>query len=149
MLPKNPREGMAVYTQDSTNFKRPVFTHVCPISHDISTPIVVGIPDISNLTGKYSSIACAILYFYCLTRVYSSINNLFYTHLFCIMYTYFIPLELPYNSLRNCSSIHCWSPLDRDSLKALAIIIFSSSRPSLYLCFNSFLIKETFPLFLS
>lgn len=149
MLPENPREGMPVYTQDSTNFKRSVFTHVCPISHDISTPIVVGIPDISNFTGKYSSIACAILYFYCLTRVYSSINNLFYTHLVCIMYTYLLPLVLPYNSLRNCSSIHCWSPLDRDSLKALPIIILSSSSPSLYLCFSSFLTKDIFPLFLS
>ena len=149
MLPKNPREGMPVYTQDSTNLKRPIFSHVSPISHDISTPIVVGIPNISNLTGKYSSIACAILYFYCLTRVYSSINNLFYTHLVCIMYTYLLPLELPYNSLRNCSSIHCWSPLDRDSLKALPIIILSSSSPSLYLCFSSFLTKDIFPLFLS
>ena len=71
---------MPVYTKNSTHFKSPVFVHVCSIGNNIPTSIVVGVPDVSNLTGKYLTIAGTVFNLNCLSRYDCSVYELFNAH---------------------------------------------------------------------
>ena len=80
MLPKNPRERMPVYTQDSTHLECSVFTHICSISHYIPTTIVVRISNICNLTGKYLPASSTIFNINGLSELNSSVYHFFNGH---------------------------------------------------------------------
>ena len=72
---------MPVYTQDSTYLKCPIFTHIRSISHYISTSIIVRIPNISDFTSKYLTVAGTVFNLYCLSRNDSSVYEFFDGHL--------------------------------------------------------------------
>lgn len=81
MLPKNPREGMPVYAQYSTNLERPFLTHVKTVCLYLHSTIIVRVSYVSNPACEDSAVACTILNFYFLIHLYSPVNNLFYAHI--------------------------------------------------------------------
>ena len=72
---------MPVYTQDSAHLECPVFTYVCPTSHDIPAAIVLRIAYVGNLTGEDMPTSCAVLYLYRLLRHDGSVYYVLYTHI--------------------------------------------------------------------